>query len=160
WNVDRFKNYDLSKPRFLAPILGADGLGPTRKQWKNFSPAVGLAWAPPNDRKTVIRAGAGIFYDFFFQGNVDPERALLGRPGLGRQSITGTSIFNPLPGIAGLPVGAPLAITGSPTQFTGANLMSILPAIRAGLASNLANSDPTLQAIQTYKQVVGGTTNG
>jgi hypothetical protein len=160
WNVDRFKNYDLSKPRFLAPILGADGLGPTRKQWKNFSPALGVTWAPAHDRKTVIRAGAGIFYDFFFGANVDSERALLGRPGLGRQSINGTAIFNPLPDIAGLPVGAPLAITGSPTQFTGANLMSILPAIRAGLASNLANGDPTLQAIQIYKQVVGGNTNG
>ena len=28
WNVDRFRNYDLSKPQLLAPILGADGVGP------------------------------------------------------------------------------------------------------------------------------------
>ena len=160
WNVDRFKNYDLKKPQLLAPILGAGGLGPTRKQWKNFSPALGLAWAPAQSKKTVIRAGAGIYYDFFFGANIDNERALLGSPGLGRQSITGTNIFNPLPGIPGLPVGAQLNITGSPTHFTGANLMSILPAIRAGLAGSLANSDPTLQAIQIYKQTVGGTTNG
>ena len=46
WSIDRNLNYDLTKPALLAPILGADGLGPTRKQWKNFSPVVGLAWAP------------------------------------------------------------------------------------------------------------------
>ena len=160
WNVDRFKNYDLKKPEFLAPILGAGGLGPTRKQWKNFSPALGLAWAPAEDKKTVIRAGAGIYYDFFFGANIDNERALLGPPGLGRQSIAGTNIFNPLPGIAGLQVGASLNITGSPTQFTGANLMVILPGIRAGLASTLAQGDPTVQAIQISKATVGGTTNG
>lgn len=153
WNVDRFKNYDLKKPPLLAPILGADGLGPTRKQWKNLSPTIGLGWAPTQDKKTVIRAGAGIYYDFFFGANIDSERALLGPPGLGRQSISGTSIFNPM-------TGAPLNVTGAPTQFTGANLMSILPAIRASLASSLATSDPTVQAIQIYKQTVGGTTNG
>jgi hypothetical protein len=152
WNVDRFRNYDLSKPQLLAPILGADGLGPTRKQLKNFSPALGLAWTPSHDRKTVIRAGAGIFYDFFFFLTNDGERALLGRPGLGRQTIGGSGIANTLPDIPGVPVSTLLNFTGSPTLFTGANLISILPGIRAGLASNLTNGDPTIQAIQITKQ--------
>jgi hypothetical protein len=155
WNVDRYKNYDLSKPLFLAAILGADGLGPTRKQWKNFSPALGLAWAPSHDRKTVVRAGAGIFYDFFF-ATLDAERALLGPPGLGRQAIAGTSIANTLPNIPGFPVGTALNVTGNPTPFTGANLLSILPAIRAGLTSSLTNADPALQSIQITKQATGG----
>ncbi len=160
WNVDRYKNYDLRKPQFLAPILGVDGLGPTRKEWKNFSPSLGLAWAPSGDRKTVIRAGAGIFYDFFFQGIVDGERALLGRPGSGRQTILGSAIANTLPGIPGVPAGTPLSFTGSPTLFTGASLVSILPAIRTTLASTLANADPALQSIQIIKQVAGGLDSG
>jgi outer membrane receptor protein involved in Fe transport len=45
WMVDGYKNYDLTKPAYLSPILGlgAGGLGPTRKNWKNFSPSLGLA---------------------------------------------------------------------------------------------------------------------
>jgi hypothetical protein len=157
WNLDRYKNYDLGKPDLLAPILGADGLGPTRKQWKNFSPAMGLAWAPLDDGKTVIHAGAGLFYDFsFLQQIIDSERALLGKPGLGRQTIGGSSIGNPLLDVSGVPVGTPLNFTGSPTLFTGSDLMAILPAVRTGLVRNLATSDPAVRAIQITKQASGG----
>ena len=34
-------NHDLSKPAYLAPIYGSD-LGPTKKNYKNFSPAAGF----------------------------------------------------------------------------------------------------------------------
>ena len=105
WTIDRNLNYDLSKPDLLAPILGAGGLGPTRKQWKNFSPVLGLAWSPSSNRKTVVRAGGGIFYDFLTSPPLDPERALLGPPGLGRQTVPGTSILNTLPGVPGVPAG-------------------------------------------------------
>src|SRR5439155_12625699 len=82
WNVDRNLNYDLRKPTYLAPILGAGGLGPTTKQWTNFTPVLGFAWAPSQDGKTVIRAGTGLFYDFLTSPPLDPERALLGPPSL------------------------------------------------------------------------------
>src|SRR5262249_52420486 len=153
WNVDRARNYDLTKPALLTPLLGADGLGPTRKQWKNFSPVLGLAWSPWKDGKTVIRAGAGIFYDFFTLQPLETERALLLRPGLGRYTIAGTGILNPLPGIAGVPIGTPLNFRGSPTLFSGADLMSILSSIRADQEWKLVyTGDPSVKSIQILKQ--------
>ncbi|HEX6625744.1 MAG TPA: hypothetical protein VF064_18655, partial [Pyrinomonadaceae bacterium] len=155
WSIDRNLNHDLSKPALLAPILGADGLGPTRKQWKNFSPVLGVAWSPARDAKTVVRAGAGLFYDFLFPPFLDNERALLGPPGPGRQTISGNRLFNCLPGIPGVPVGAALNFN-TPTRFTGANLLTCLPTIRAELTRNLANADQSIQAIQLSKQAAQG----
>jgi hypothetical protein len=155
WMMDGYKNYDLSKPEYLAPVLGRDGLGPTRRQWKNFSPSLGLAWTPSGDKKTVIHAGAGIYYDFFFQNQIDTERAILGPPGTGRQTVSGAGIANTLSGIPGFPVGTPLNITGSPTLFTGANAMLVLPSVRAGLVTSLANADQSLRSVEITKQVPG-----
>jgi len=153
WNVDRNQNYDLRKPALLAPILGADGLGPTRKQWKNFSPVLGLAWSPSRDGKTVIHAGAGIYYDFLIQPSLDPERAMLGAPGLGRQNVPGSSILNPLSNIPGVSVGTTLDFRGAPTLFTGADLMSILPSIRADQQQKLTHTgNSAVRAIQITKQ--------
>ncbi len=155
WNIDRNLNYDLPKPALLAPILGSGGLGPTRKQWKNFSPVLGLAWAPSSDRKTVFRAGAGVFYDSLISPNLDPERAVLGPPGLGLQTFSGSAVLNPLADIPGVPLGRPLNFAGVPTLFTGADLLSILPGIRTTLARGLSNADPAVQAIQISKQAPG-----
>ncbi len=160
WSLDGNLNYDLSKPALLAPILGAGGLGPTRKQWKNFSPMLGLAWAPSSNGKTVVRAGAGIYYGLTNLLGPDAERAALGPPGLGRQSFSGTSIQNPLPGIPGVPIGRALNFPGTPTLFTGAELMAILPAIEANKLQSLTNTDPNVQAIQITKQFSGATNNG
>jgi hypothetical protein len=155
WNVDRNLNYDLRKPAWLVPVLGSDGLGPTQKRWRNFSPVLGLAWSVTKDSKTVARAGAGLFYEFLFPANLDVERALLGPSNIGRRNFSGEFILNTLPGIAGVPVGTPLNFQ-RPTAFTGANLMSILPAIRADLFRTLNNADPTVPSVQITKQVTPG----
>ena len=152
WSIDRNLNYDLAKPALLEPVLSADGLGPTRKQWRNFSPVLGLAWALGHDGKTVVRAGAGLYYDFLFPPNLEIERALLGPPGLGRQMISGNRLLNCLANIPGVPLGAPLNFPNRPTRFTGANFLSCLPAIRTQLIQNLAGSDQSIQAIQLTKQ--------
>jgi hypothetical protein len=152
WNIDRYQNYDLTKPALLAPILGADGLGPTRKQWTNLSPVLGLAWMPRREGTTVVRAGVGRFYDFLFGPLPDNERALLGPPGSGRQDISGNSILNCLPGIPGVPVGQALNFLNTPTRFTGANLVACLPGIRAELVQNLASADRSIQSLQLTKQ--------
>jgi len=80
-------------------------------------------------------------------------------PGLGRQTFTGNSILNTLPGIPGVPVGRALNFSGAPTLFTGADLVAILHAIRTGLAQSLLNADPTTQAIQLSKQATGNGVN-
>jgi hypothetical protein len=152
WNIDRNLNHDLAKPQWLAPVLGSDGLRPTRKQWKNFSPVMGLAWAITRDNKSVVRAGAGIFYDFLIPANLDGERALLGPANIGRRNFSGEFILNTLPGISGVPVGTPLNFL-RPTSFTGANLISLLPALRADLLRSLNNSDLSVPAVQITKQV-------
>ena len=155
WTIDRDLNYDLTKPALLTPLLGKNGLGPPQKSWSNLSPVFGLAWAPAHLAKTVIRAGAGLYYEPLTSPGLDGERAALGPPGIGRQSFSGTSLANILQGIPGVPVGAALDFRSSPTLFTGADLMAILPALRSDLVQKLANADPTIQAIQLTKQVSG-----
>jgi len=152
WGADGILNHDLRKPELLAPILGADGLGPTRMNWTNFSPVAGIIWAPFSDHKTVLRAGAGRFYGT--QGltsSMDAERVALGPPGLGRQNIPGSAILNPLGGVPGVPGGTPLDFT-SPTFFTGADLLTILPALKASLSQTASGGAPTVQQIQINKQ--------
>lgn len=153
WGYDGMLNHDLRKPALLEPILGADGLGPTRKNWTNFSPAVGMAWTPSSDSKTVIRAGAGRFHrQHGLTSSLDAERVALGPPGLGRTNRPGSAIFNSIPGVPGLAVGAPLEFRTTPTRFTGADMLAILPATRSALVESLASADSTLQQIQINKQ--------
>jgi hypothetical protein len=114
---------------------------------------LGFAWSPSRNGKTVIRASSGIYYDFLVGGNLDLERAALSGTALGSQNIAGSSIPNPLPGIAGVPLGRILNFTGAPTLFTGADLLDILPAVRASLLQNLSNSGPSVPAIEVTKQL-------
>ncbi len=88
-------NHDLSKPALLAPIYGSD-LSPTKKNFKNFSPAAGFAWSIGKNRPTVIRGGAGIFYDTQLGWWRLGERAVVG--GSGRQFIFNNAVINPLTG--------------------------------------------------------------
>ena len=155
WNMERRLNYDLHKPALLAPILGEDGLGPTRKEWRDFSPVAGLAWALGSNGKAVIRGGAGVYYDFNFGTFPYSERVLLGPPGLGRQTIPGSSIYSCLPGTPGVS-GAILHFPNAPTRFTGADLIKCLPTIRADLVERLSNFDKTIQSIQLTKAAPTG----
>jgi hypothetical protein len=52
-------------------------------------------------------------------------------------------------------VGRPLDFRSGSTAFTGADLMAILPAMRASLTQGFGSSDPTVQTIQVTKQLSG-----
>ncbi|MBI3695496.1 MAG: TonB-dependent receptor [Acidobacteria bacterium] len=136
-------NHDLDKPKYLAPVLGAGGIQPTDSNYHNFSPAVGFAWSLTRDQKTVLRAGAGIYYDTRLLWQRLRERSLIGPLGNGRVLISGSAVPNPVPGLPGAPQGAPLDFRQGPTGFTLGQLVSILPSVRAQLERQVANLNPT-----------------
>lgn len=147
-------NHDLTKPDFLSPLVG-QALGKEQHHPRNFSPALGLAWSVTQDNKTVIRAGAGIYYGTFDIYKRLIERSEIGPAGAGRSPISGSLIGNPLPNIPGTPQGAPLDFPSVPTFFTAGNLVSILPQIRTAVQQQLGinpnNKDLSVRTIQIVK---------
>ena len=74
-------NHDLTKPAYLAPIFGTDGLGYEQHSPRNFSPMLGFAWTVTKDNKTVVRGGSAIYYDTWDIFNRLIERVILGPRG-------------------------------------------------------------------------------
>jgi hypothetical protein len=97
-------NYDIPRPALLAPLLGGN-LNPPEHQPRDFEPALGFAWSPSKNAKTVIRGGAGLYFDTEEGWWRLGERAVLGDSG--RQFISNSDVINPFPGIPGLAQGAP-----------------------------------------------------
>ncbi len=147
-------NHDLSKPQILAPLFGANNLGPEKHDPYEFSPAVGLVWNVGKDNKTVIRAGAGIYYQTFLVYNRLTERTYLAPVGEGRIVLPSSALPNPVPGVSGVPLGAPLYFPNNPTGFRGAYLLPVLPGIRnqiRGLLGDPYNTDLSVRNVDLFK---------
>ena len=164
WNAQTgFYNSDLPRPQYLAPILGtgSDNLGPTENNKREFQPAFGFAWSPFKDNKTVIRGGAGIYWDSTPGYYKLREAASIGPPGSARNTLAASAFTNDITGpysgsgvlvigagstatcpISGLPcvplpVGAPIPLQGIMTLTVGqfqALVNRQLPAVAAILS--------------------------
>ncbi len=155
-------NYDLTKPQYLQPILGANGLGREQNRDNNFSPALGFAWSPGHDNKTVIRGGAGIYYDTMNLKVRLLERAALGPLGTGRALLPDSLFLPALDQAFGISAGSPLpvaSLSNFPTVFTGADFQAALPSMQAA-AIQILHIDPTntnlaIRNINAFKTAPG-----
>lgn len=151
-------NRDLDKPAYLRPVYGND-LSPTNNNYRNFSPSLGFAWNVGNDNKTVIRGGAGIYFDTEELFRRLQERAFIGPRGNGRVQFPHTGFRNVFPGIINLATGQPVAVganlpANTLTTLTLGQFNEIvrqqLPAVTASLAPTNLN-DLSVRNIQINK---------
>ena len=131
-------NDDLQRPAYLAPLLGGNLRSP-QPPTDNFDPSIGLVWGLGKNQKTVIRAGSGIYHDDATFIEKLLERTALGPSGNGRATVDGS--------VAGL------SFLSTPTTFTGADLLPLLPTIRSDLTSRLGDgTDLATREIEVLKQ--------
>lgn len=158
WNFEStLVNRDLDKPRYLAPLYGND-LSATNNNYNNFSPSLGIAYSL--NPKTVIRGGAGVYWDTELLWRRLQERAFIGPVGNGRIQVPNTAFVNIFPGIVNISRGGtPIAVgtalpTGEVTNLTVGQYQQILKqqigAITAALAPKNLN-DLTVRNIQLNK---------
>ncbi|MFL6275632.1 MAG: carboxypeptidase regulatory-like domain-containing protein [Blastocatellia bacterium] len=128
------QNHDLAKPALLAPLLGSTSK--PGKDKNNVAPSFGFNYDVGNKGKTIIRGGAGIYYDTVLFVTRLRERAAIGPIGNGRSQVTGalfqnTIAFPQIPGLPSplnlinVPLGAPIFFGLFPTKLTGANFLTI-----------------------------------
>lgn len=123
----------------LAGIPQLNGFGATlgnnvRQPNLNFAPQLGLIWAPLRSDRTVLRAGAGLYYDSGQFGNALVDRALRLQQGqyFAQQSLCGPGEYSAL-----LPNGT--AVTSSDglnigSQICGHALSSVVNGISVARA--------------------------
>jgi hypothetical protein len=144
WNFEStLVNRDLDKPAYLAPLYGSD-LSPTKNNYNNWSPSFGFAWTLDDESKTVVRGGAGLYWETELLWRRLRERAAIGPIGNGRLQVPHTSFVNIFPGIINLNTGQPVAIgaalpaSGQVTNLTVGQFMQIYNAQIGALQAQLA----------------------
>lgn len=159
WNFEStLVNRDLDKPAYLAPLYGSD-LSPTKNNYNNWSPSFGFAWTLDENSKTVVRGGAGLYWETELLWRRLRERAAIGPVGNGRLQVPHTAFTNIFPGIINLvtgqpvAVGAPLPASGAVTNLTVGQFMQIYNAQIGALQAQLAprGDDLSVRNIQLGK---------
>ena len=122
WNFEStLVNRDLDKPAYLTPLYGSD-LSATQNNYNNFSPAFGFAWTLDEASKTVVRGGAGLYWETELLWRRLRERAAIGPIGNGRLQVPHTSFTNIFPGIINLNTGQPVPVGAALPASTVTNL--------------------------------------
>jgi hypothetical protein len=140
--------YDLPFPKFLAPIIGSNNLAAPATNYTQFAPQLGFAWSIGSSRRTVIRGGAGMFWDSEPLWHHFRAGASLGPLGNGRTTLTAQSLTNIFPNIVNLATGASLKV-GDPlplntlTNMTLGQFIDIYNQQIGALNQQLAPNPPT-----------------
>jgi hypothetical protein len=120
-------NSDLTPPAFLAPLYtatyGPNSMHPTRPQKDEWQPIIGFAWSPGKSGKTVIRGGAGLYWETNYIFEKWRGESVFGPLGNSRITLDSTALTNIYPGLA-VPVGAPLPV-GTVTGLTLGQMLNI-----------------------------------
>lgn len=159
WSLeDNIVAHDLDRPEYLRPFFGGANadLGKTPQDWNNFEPALSFAYSFGKERRTVIRAGSSIRYlsvnnIFLRQG----ERTLIGPAGNGFTVVNSNLEPNPKgPGTCQTTVANSCLNFATPTNFTAADMLALIPSLRTLFQSRFdaaAVKDLSVRGIQTTK---------
>ena len=83
--IDGVLNHDLRKPALLAPLLGPDGLGPTRRNLDELRSRSrpGVDVVSGRENSSSARPPGANYRTHGLTSSMDAERVALGPPGLG-----------------------------------------------------------------------------
>jgi hypothetical protein len=135
-------NSDLTPPAFLAPLYtatyGANSMHPTHPQKNEWQPVLGFAWSPGKSGKTVIRGGAGLYWETNYIFEKWRGESVFGPLGNSRITLDSTALTNIYSGLT-IPVGAPLPV-GPVTGMTLGQMLNIYNQQIGALTQNFAQS--------------------
>jgi hypothetical protein len=163
----------LARPQYLAPILNGQtggvpsGLGATPARSRDFSPQFGFAYALGKEKKTVIRGGAGLYWDTSPIWEQFRQDSSIGPLGDGRITLAASAFTNIFPGKytlgsngqpQPLAIGAPLILNVA-SNVTLGEFIQIMntqsPIYTAKFFGNTPTSGPySVSGIQVTKQGV------